>query len=327
MPQRFRLNGARAELNLTITPPLAGPSHPRLQASITDPWGFVQINQVVEPVELHVIPRARYAEWLAMRYLEQTRPGIGVATTVSPEAGQMPKGGTEYYDSRAYQPGDRLMHVDWKHTLKLNELIIKEYTEAGGQAAIIAVNLSASDAEEADKLAFNLITTALTLAREAIPTALAAYNHQKVILTTVTIDPREALKHTLSLVKDITTVELAHRLLQPPDISRLKRNITLLNQATSEPAQRLLSLLDFERQAIEEAAKNHPLALALSSAIKHTPPPAVIVSVSQLNHDAEALLVTTDKLSRQGFTTIPVSAVSPEQPRPPAYRTAAYLRR
>ena len=306
--QRFTLNRAKTRLNLTITPPLAGPAHPQLQASVLDPWGFIQVNQVIEPLELQVIPRARYAEWLAMKYLEQTGTEGTVATTLLPKVVLMPKKGTEYFDSRSYQPGDRLRDIDWKHTLKLSQIIVKEYIEAGGQAAIIAVNLSVTDAEEADKLAFNLITTALTLARETIPTALAIYNHQKVSLTTAVIDPREILKQTLLVVKNITTVEFAHRFLQPPDIGKLRRNISQLKQATSEPAQRLLSMLHFEYEAIGEAAKDHPATLALSQVAEHIPPPAVIVLVSQLNHDAEALLVTTEKLSKRGFTTIPVEA-------------------
>jgi len=55
----------------------------------------------------------------------------------------------EYFDSRSYQPGDLLKNIDWKHTLKLNQLIVKEYIEVGGQVAIIAVNLSVTDAEVA----------------------------------------------------------------------------------------------------------------------------------------------------------------------------------
>ncbi len=307
---RFTLDRAEIQLNLTITPSLAGPSSPQLQASFIDPWGFIQVNQVIEPVALHVIPRARYAEWLALRYLEQAGVGTtGTATTtVPPKAILIPKGGVEYFDSRPYQPGDRMRDIDWKHTLKSSQLIIKEYIEAGQQAAIIAVNLSVTDAEEADKLAFNLITTALTLAREAIPTALAVYNHQKVVLTTPVIDPRETLKQTLSLVKDIASVEFAQRFLQPPDIGKLRRNITLLKQVTSQPAQRLLGMLNFEYRAIEEAARNHPATLALLAVTEHTPPPAIIVLVSQLNHEAEALMVTIEKLSNRGFTTIPMAA-------------------
>ncbi len=308
-PHQFTLNGAKTELNLNITPPLAGPSYPQLQASVIDPRGVIQVNQLLQPVELHVIPRARYAEWLAMRYLEQAGARGAVASTLPPKA-KLPlrKRGVEYFDSRNYQPGDLLKDIDWKHTLKLNQLIVKEYIEVGGQVAIIAVNLSVTDAEEADKLAFNLITTALTLAQESIPTALAIYNHQKVILTTPVSDSRETLKHTLLVVKDITSVEFAQRFLQPPDISKLRRNITLLKRVTSKPAQRLLTMLDFEYQAIEEAAKGHPATIALLRSTKQVSPPAMIILVSQLNHDVEALLLTSKQLFKRGFTTIPVAA-------------------
>ena len=120
------------------------------------------------------------------------------------------------------------------------------------------------------------------------------------------MDPREVLKQTLSTVKDITSVEFAHRFLQPADISKLRRNTSLLKQVTSQPAQQLLNMLHFEYEAIEEAAKNHPATLALLSLTKRISPPAIIVLVSQLNHDAEALMVTTEKLSNKGFTTIPI---------------------
>jgi len=310
-PQRFTLNRAKIELNLAITPPLAGPSHPQLQVSVTDPRGFIQVNQLIEPVEVQVIPRARYAEWLAMKYLEQTGAGVTAAVTMPPKAVLIPKRGIDYFDSRTYQPGDGLRNIDWKHTLKLSQLIVKEYIEAGEQSAIIAVNLSVTDVEEADKLAFNLITTALTLAQEAIPTSLAVYNYQRVVLTTAVTDPREILKQALLLVKDITPVEFAHRYLQLPDISKLRRNIAQLKQATSEPGQRLLSMLNFEYQAIEQGAKNHPATLALLQVTEHIPSPAIIVLVSQLNHDAEALLVTGEKLTRRGFTTLNIEATKP----------------
>ena len=306
---RYTLDRAKTELNLTVTPPLAGPTHPQLQLSIMDPWGFIQVNQYVEPVEMHVIPRAKYAERLAIRFLERVGSGTTSASTMLPETILIPKRGIEYFDSRTYQPGDQLKDIDWKHSLKLNELIIKRHIETGAQAAIIAVNLSVANAEEADKLAFNMITAALTLAHEAIPTALAAYNHEKVITATAVADPKETLKQTLLLVKEIAAVEFAHHFLQPPDITKLRRNLNLLKQVTSQPAQELLNILGFEYRAIEEAAKNNPLMLALSRATKQVLPPAVIVMVSQLNHDAEALLVNSERLVKRGFTTVPVAVV------------------
>jgi uncharacterized protein (DUF58 family) len=306
-PPRFSLNRGQTKLNISFTPPLAGQSCPRLEVSVIDPRGFIQINQLIEPVQLHVIPRAKYAEWLARKYLEQTGAGVA-ATALLPRTVMPPKRGIEYLDSRTYQPGDQLKDIDWKHTLKLSQLIVKEYTETGEQAAIIAVNLSVTDAEAADKLAFNLITVALTLAREGIPTALAAYNHQSVILSTPMSDPTAILKRALSLVREITLVEFADRRLEPSDIAKIRRSITQLKQAESEPAQRLLGVLNFEYRAIEEAAKSHPATITLAATTREAPTPAMIFLVSQLNHDAEAILVTAEKLSRRKFTTIPVDA-------------------
>ncbi|MFC2007081.1 DUF58 domain-containing protein [Chloroflexota bacterium] len=304
-PRRFVLTGNKMRISLSFIPPLAGPSHLRLQLSAIDSRGLIQVNQLLEPVELHVIPRAKYAEWLATKYLEQT--GVNAAAPLPSDINIAPRRGIEYFESRDYQPGDQLKNIDWKHTLKLNQMIIKEYVEAGEKAAIIAVNLAVTGAEEADRLAFNLITTALTLARDNIPAALAAYNHERVVLTTDITHPTETLNQALSLIKEITRVIFSQRHLQPPDIAQLKRNINHLRQVKSEPAQRLLNLLDFEYRAIEENAKNHPATTALSQVTRHAPAPAMIALVSELNHDTEALLITTEKLSRRDFTTVSIN--------------------
>ncbi len=307
-PGSFTLHRDKLKLKLILTPPLAGPSRPRLEAAVLDKRGFLQVNQIIESVELHVIPRARYAAWLARKYLGQAGADSAGAATLSPRAAAMLKRGIDYLDSRAYQPGDQPSDIDWKHTLKLSRLIIKEYIEAGERAAIIAVNLAVADSEEADKLAFNLITSALTLAREGIPAALAAYDHQRVVLTTPVTDPREVLKRTLSLIKDIVLVKPTARCLQPVDTGRLRRNISQLRQVKSEPAQRLLGVLEFEQRAMEAAAREHPATIALSLVTHGAPAPALILLVSELNHDAEAVLVTTEKLSRRDFATVSVAA-------------------
>jgi hypothetical protein len=105
-------------------------------------------------------------------------------------------------------------------------------------------------------------------------------------------------------VKDISLAELPYRYLQPVDISKLRRNINQLQLATSEPAQRLATMLDLEYRALAEAAKNHPAALALLSVVEQVPSLAFIILVSQLNHDAEALLITTQRLDNRGFVTL-----------------------
>ncbi len=304
-PPQVTLNGGKTKLDIGFTPPLSGQSRPQLLASSLDPRGFIQINQSLEPLQLHVIPRAKYAEWLARKYLEQAGSGM-ISAAVFPQAVIKTRRGIEYRESRTYQPGDALRDIDWKHSLKLSQIIVKEYREANEQVAIIAVNLSAADAEAADKVAFNLITAALTLARENIPTALAAYNHQSVVLSTPVIEPLNMLQQALSLVREITTVKFDGRHLEPTDIAKIRRNINKLKQTESEPARRLLDVFNFEHRSIEEAARNNPATLALTRTTRQVRPPAMILLVSQLNHDAEALLVTAEKLAKRKFTTVPV---------------------
>jgi uncharacterized protein (DUF58 family) len=304
-PSSFVFNrGTRARLELAFTPALAGECRPPLLISALEPRGLVQINQPLEPLRLHVIPMARYAEWLARKYLEQAEAGVIGARPL--EQLRAMKRGIDYRESRVYQPGDPLKDINWKHTMKLRQLIVNTYGESGQPAAVIAANLTVTSAAEADRLAFNLITVALTLAREDVPAALAVYDRHRVVLTTGVIDTLEVLRQTLSLVQQIKPAEFEGRHLEPTDIARIRRNIRQLQPAKSEPARRLLEILNFEHQAVEEVARDHPATLALAAATGRVTPPATIFLVSRLNHDAEAILVATEKLARRKFTIVPV---------------------
>jgi uncharacterized protein (DUF58 family) len=305
-PPQTVLPRGRSRLGLDFVPPLAGQARPVLKVTALDPRGLVRIDQVLEPIRLHIIPRAKYAAWLAARYLEQNGSGV-VSGEVLPRSVTLPGRGTEYRESRSYRPGDPLRDIDWKHTLKLSQLIIREYQESGEQAAIIAVNLAVTSDENADKLAFDIITAALTLARENIPAALAAYNHREVIASQGIAEPQAVLRRALSLVREITTVTFSGRYLEPVDIARIRRNISQLRQTESGPARRLLDIFSFENRALEESAGRHPATLALMAAARQVPAPAMIFLISQLNHDAEAVLVAGEKLSRRKFTMLPVA--------------------
>ena len=296
----------KVELSLSVTPPLSGPSQPQIEILATDLWGLIQTRQLVEPMHLYVIPRARYAEWLARKYLEETAPRAGAITATLPTAstGIAPSKGVEYYDSRPYQPGDRLKDIDWKHTVKLQEIVVKEYMEDARQTAIITVNLTAADAEEADHLVYQLITSALTLAREAIPTAIAAYNQEQVLTVTPPSDPRDAVKKILQLGQQVVLIAPMERYLQSPDIKQIRTSLRRLEKTSTEPTKRLRNILELEKKAIEQSAKEHPATKALNLVAAHTSPPAMITVISAYNHDNEALLVTLEKLRQHGYNTI-----------------------
>jgi hypothetical protein len=308
-PATFILNKEPGEIEVNFKPPLAGNSHPQFLASGIDARGLVQINQNLEPLAINVIPRARYAEWLARKYLDQTITA-GIAASNPPLNITVPKIGIEYLDSRTYQAGDQQKNIDWKHSLKLNQLIVKEFTEAGDQAAIIAANLSVADAEAADKLAFNLISIALTLASENIQTGLAVYDTQRVILATGISNPVEILRQTLALTREISISadQVPSRHLDNADITKIRRNITRLKEVPAEAAQRLTGILDFQYRAMETDTRKHPANTALATATKRAPTPAIIFIISGLNHDTEAILINMEKLARRNFTTVRIES-------------------
>jgi hypothetical protein len=71
----------------------------------------------------------------------------------------------------------------------------------------------------------------------------------------------------------------------------------------------LLDILNFEHRSIEQEARTNPATLALVSATKQVSAPAIILLVSQLNHDVEAVLVTAEKLAKMRFNTLPIEMV------------------
>ncbi|MFA5307910.1 MAG: DUF58 domain-containing protein [Dehalococcoidales bacterium] len=305
-PGQAVLNQGVNRFVLSLKPPLAGQAHPQLKVKALDPRGLFYVSELLEPVNLHVIPRGEYAAWLAQRYLDQTHTGSAAAAETKNKANAMRS--AEYRESRDYRPGDPLRDIDWKHTLKLSQLIVREYKGAGGQGAIIAVNLAVTDEEAADMLAFYLITTALTLAREEIPTALTAYNQREVVSSTRVLQPAAAVTQALALTGEISIAAGSERRLEPADVAKIRRTMRQLRQVKTAPARRLLELLDYEHRTTEEAAKQHPATRALAAVTRDTPAPAMIFVVSQFNHDAEAILVNTEKLAGKNYSVVPVAS-------------------
>ncbi len=292
------------EIHLQFTPPLAGPSKISVQTSIIDSHGLMVTNQILQPIDLNVVPRAKYAKWLANKFLEQTSQGSGTATGVSRSLSKPGKFGVEFQGSRPYQPGDAWKSFDWKHTYMLNQFIVKEFSEAQGHVGVIVADLTAKDAEDADKLAYNLVMSALTLATEALPAALAVYNSHEVLAATATMSPREALKKTLELTEKITIEEPKEKVLQPLEMQRLKRSISQLKISKTETSQKLESILEFESVANMQEAKKNPAMQALMKTVKLTRSPAVITVASRISYDSDSLLLGLEQLREKGFRTV-----------------------
>lgn len=280
-PTNITLDGDGTEVHIKLTPPLAGPSTVYGTAQAVDPWGLTVAQQNVELAHLRVIPRRGHAAWLARRYLEEAQRGA-LAPVTAPEAAQqsLVRRGLDYYGARPYEPGDGLKDLFWKHTLKLQQYIVKERRDDRGEPVLIAANLTASDAEEADWLAYRLLSCVLTMARESVPLAFAAYTESEVVRVTPPLSPRAAVRAALELIERILIVPQPVRVLEAADPVRLRRTISRLMEAGTDPATRLARILSFEYRALQNRARVHPASRAIRSAIAELSPPVAVLLVS-----------------------------------------------
>jgi len=307
-PEVMSLKQHSLAVKVSLSPDLSGPSIIKLRGKATDRWGLIQNSFELEPIRLYVIPRARYANWLARRYLAGTKPGtlplISNVEALKPVYGL--RRGLEYYGSQLYQPGDSLKNIDWKHSLKYNELITKEFAEFYGRPAVILINLAIGNAEEADKLAYKIIVTAVSLARENIPAALATYNHEDVKLTTPMLQPPQLVVQSLQVAREIATFVDPVKYLSPPDVARLRANISRLRFVESKASRVLSHLLQLEYKNLSNNVKLHPATKALTEAFAKVDKQSNIVIISYRNHDAEALAFHTFSFTRKGNAVITV---------------------
>ncbi len=294
-PDVSPLKGKRLGAAISLSPALSGPSTIKLKGYATDRWGLIETGFEIEPVVLNVIPRARYAAWLAKRYLAMTKPGdvllISNIEALKPLYGL--RRGVEYYGSQLYQPGDSIKNIDWKHSMKYNQLITKEFAEFHMQPAVVLINLDVGDAEEADKLAYNTIVTAISLAREHIPAALAVYDHEKVKLTTPALPPQQLVVQSLKIAQEMVTVVNPVKYLNPPDVSRLRANLSRIRLVETQACGVLAQLLEMEYKNLSSAAKLNPATKALVEVFNKADKHSNIVIISQRNHGGEALALNT----------------------------------
>ena len=308
IPDRLSLYEKTCEVKISLSPALSGPSIVKLNAFAMDRWGLHQLKFNIEPLHLYVIPRARYAAWLARKYLAGTTPGalplISNIEALKPLYGL--RGGIEYYGNRLYQSGDSLKNIDWKHTLVYNELISKEFSEFRGQSAVLLINLAVGDEEEADKLAYKIIATALSLARENIPAAVAVYNHDGVQLTTSTLQPRQLIHNSLRISQEMVTTINPVKYLHPPDVARLRANISRIRYSKSKASRALTQLLQLEYSNLDTTARLNPSTRALHEVLAKVDRQSTILIISHRNHDAEALAFHSFSLAKKGNAIIAV---------------------
>lgn len=307
-PNILSLKQKALKIKVSLSPSLSGPSEIKLLGQVTDRWGLITTRFELTPIHLFVIPRAKYAATLAEKYLANT--AVGSLTLNSNVAAQRPifgsRGGLEYYGSQLYQQGDNIKHIDWKHSLKRDELVKKIFIEFQGQPAIIQINLAVCNEEEADRLAYDIIVTAITLAQENIPAALAVYDHEGVKITTSTLLPRKLVSKSLEIAQEMVTFVNPSKYMHPTNVSRLRANIRSIKLAKNQASGVVGQLLQMEYTSVQYHAQENPASKALAAAFTKADKKSNVIVISQRNHDAEALEFNALILREKGHTVISI---------------------
>ena len=306
-PMFFRDN--KWAVDISLISQLSGPALLSFEGSAVDRWGMIKSRFNIQPLSLLIIPRVKYAEWLAQKYLAGASDGtISALSNLSGVKSLFGlRSGVEYYGSQTYQAGDSLKNIDWKHSVKFNELVSKEFIEPRGRPAILLANVVARDSNEADKLACDLMITAISLAHEGIPTSLAAYDDKNVLLTTRPLKDAQLVVHMMQLLKLIRITGNPQRYLNSPDMRRLRSNLTRLRRISKGPSAVLAEILGIEYDSLSANARFHACSLALAAVKSKTNERCTVVSISGRNHDAEALEFNSYLLEKAGTPIVGIN--------------------
>lgn len=243
-----------------------------------------------------VIPRARYAEWLARSFLKGDR-GVNVVSSIETMVSPGQGSNRELYQfHRPYQPGDPTRDVDWKRVREDGRLSVREFRTASAHQILLCVNLAAGSLAEADRLALDLVLAAVTLAREGSKVAIIWYStpDQPVEVTEDVSGPalmRQALTH----LAQITRTGGPERLLALPNPTWLER---VARSARSPAVQRLAAS---EVAFVKQRAAEHPLFQVLEPRLRLQQATGSVVLLSSLRDDAEAVAALRVRAEQHGM--------------------------
>ncbi len=305
-PERFSLESSSVTLMVEVTPSLGGPTVVRVVSVVSDSWGLVCVRQELTVLHVDVIPRARVARRAARVFLEGrgnvrglSAPALSGAVHRFLSSG----GGVEYVSSRLYAPGDSARDVDWKHTAKLQKLTVKTYADDSNPVGLIAVNLVVSDADEADRLVYELVSAALTVAQMSLRCAIASYDDESVHVLGIPLEGKELVKEALAVGKKLVSGPRWNRVLKVASLHDVARARARLQDVGSDAGARLRELLGLEEQAVRGLVGTHP-ASSLLAAGQRRFSPGWCVAISNMSHDAEAMATGIREMQRRGVRTI-----------------------
>ena len=166
------------------------------------------------------------------------------------------------------------------------------------------INLAAKNEEDLDKLGYNIIASAISLAKNNIPVALAVYDHESVKMTTPLLQSRGLMLKVLKTTQELVIFADPLKYLNTADVSRLRSNTHRLGLVKNQASQVLAEVLQLEYRNLNNNAKLNPASKALLEVFRKADKQSNILIISQCNHDAEALAFNAFQLAQKGNTVI-----------------------
>jgi uncharacterized protein (DUF58 family) len=299
----FPLEG-RIQTGVSFTPLLGGPTNVAMSASVTDACGLIHLGQSLDVARLNVVPRARVARWAAEEFLERREGGLDFGRTLSGQVAGFLAGqaGVEYLSSRMYQPGDSLLSVDWKHTARLQSLVVKTFDDGARSAGMLLVNLSATSADEADRLVYESLSAALTVASMSHSASLAVYDDSGDGHLSPVLDGYRLVKEVLASCADVRVVPEWRRELRPLSAQDMHSREGHVRRVGGDRAPRLARLLALRQTSMRTHIEGAPASTLLRDAARRYRP-AWCITISAMHRDAEAVMTGLQRIAREGIRT------------------------
>ena len=168
------------------------------------------------------------------------------------------------------------------------------------------MSLLASNADEADRLSFELLSAALAVARLAYSARLVSYGRSGFDVT-ASLGDRALVRESLDIIRRIEVSPVPRRVLRVAGLHRVAGTRARLEGAPGPAAARMRELLGLEEQALRRVVESNPLTLALARARRQTTAGWLVV-ISALGYDGEAVATQLHAMESKGVRTLLVNA-------------------
>jgi uncharacterized protein (DUF58 family) len=273
--------GARARdlrLELRFASPYAGEYVGRdVGIELTSPLGFFSSGVSIP---------------LSLRYTVYPRlVSVAAATTTllgKGEVGEtpieMPGSGSEFYEMRAYQPGDDFRSVNWNATARQGTLMVNEHMREVGASFLLVLDARAPGFRDLDRLASTFLLLANGLASAGVEFGVLVHDGREVTALSPEYDPKASLTAAFGAAVRVTKLD------QDPEFLELHpaRARAMLREDGSLERSPIFRMSDLRRARLTSVVKEADPWATASGYIRDRSTRSVIC-VSGLFADLEPL--------------------------------------